>query len=69
MISNYTTSQEYPVNIDFDAASSAWTLNKKKIGNGCYKYVCIAITKKGLPCCNKPLKHKQFCYCHVNKDT
>ena len=28
----------YP-NIDFDEASQAWNMNKKKIGGGCYTYV------------------------------
>ena len=26
-------------NIDFDEASQAWNMNKKKMGGGCYTYV------------------------------
>lgn len=33
---------KYEVNIDFDEASAAWMRNKKKMGNGCYQYVCGA---------------------------
>ncbi len=58
---------EYIVNIDFDAASLAWMANKKSIGNGSYKYVCIAITKRGVQCSNKPLKNKKYCHCHCKK--
>ena len=58
---------EYNIDIDFDAASSAWKANKKYIGNGSYKYVCIAITKKNIQCSNKPQKNKQYCYCHATK--
>ena len=57
----------YSVNIDFDSASSAWTANKKSTGNGSYKYVCIATTKKGFQCSNKPLKDKKFCHCHCKQ--
>lgn len=28
------------VNIDFDEASRYWNMNKKRIGNGCYAYIC-----------------------------
>lgn len=29
---------EYPVNIDFDEASTAWRSNKNNMGNGCFEY-------------------------------
>jgi hypothetical protein len=29
---------ELDVDIDFDEASNAWTKNKIKTGNGCYRY-------------------------------
>ena len=35
----------YEVNIDFDEASRAWLHNKKKIGNGSYKYICTHTVK------------------------
>lgn len=34
-----TTPKELDVNIDFDEASGAWNANKKKLGNGMYKYI------------------------------
>ena len=52
------------VNIDFDAASKAWMENKRKIQNGCYEYRCIAITKKGTGCKNKPMKDQKYCKVH-----
>jgi hypothetical protein len=30
----------YPV-IDFDEASRAWNLNKRRVGQGCYEYITI----------------------------
>jgi len=54
------------VNIDFDEASRAWHANKKKCGNGCYQYLCSAITKNGEPCKNKciPIVGSLFCRIH-----
>ncbi len=54
--------------IDFDAASKAWQQNKQSIGNGCYVYRCIAITKKGEPCKCKPLQHSNYCRIHLGKN-
>jgi len=51
--------QLYNVNIDFDDASAAWKLNKKSIGNGCYKYICI---KCGNSCYNV----LSYCWRHRN---
>jgi len=56
---------EYEVNIDFDEASKAWALNKKKLSDGCYSYVCGTMTKQNLPCQNKPMKDK--CVCRLHK--
>lgn len=55
---------EYSVNIDFDEASNIWRSNKKHIGNGSFKYICGAITKKNKQCSNKPMKNSLYCYCH-----
>jgi len=44
----------FEVNIDFDEASRYWNANKKKIGNGCYIYVC-----------GEPLKNGNFCKRHL----
>lgn len=47
--------------IDFDEASRLWNANKKKLPNGCFMYVCGAITKNGNFCKNKSCaKHKQY---------
>ena len=56
------------VNINFDEASKLWRENKHYLGNGTYKYICMAITKKNTQCLNKPLKNCKYCYIH-NKTT
>ena len=61
---NMVTKYIMEVNIDFDAASKAWMENKRKIPNGCYEYRCIAITKKGTGCKNKPMKDQKYCKVH-----
>ena len=50
--------------IDFDLSSKAWLLNKKKEKNSTYKYVCMAKTKKNLPCKNNPIVHTNYCRIH-----
>jgi hypothetical protein len=52
------------VEVDFDEASSAWKLNKKSIGNGCYKYVCVKIKKTGAHCKNDSIKNCEHCKYH-----
>jgi hypothetical protein len=54
----------FEVDIDFDAASEAWRANKKSIGNGSYKYICMAICKSGKPCSRKPIESDDFCKIH-----
>ena len=44
------------VDIDFDDSSRAWKSNKKSLGNGCYKYICIKITKTGKQCKNESME-------------
>jgi hypothetical protein len=56
----------YNVNIDFDDASTAWKMNKKYIGNGCYKYVCVKIKKNGQSCKNERLHNCNYCRFHIN---
>jgi len=56
------------INIDFDEASECWRKNKKSIGNGCYKYICIRETKTGNNCKRKPEKYSDFCKIHQNKE-
>jgi hypothetical protein len=50
--------------VDFDEASTAWKLNKKSIGNGCYKYVCVKVKKNGHQCKNYSLKNCEHCKFH-----
>ena len=50
---------------DFDEASTAWRANKCYIGNGTYKYICMAITVKGRPCKKKPTSGASYCSCHI----
>ena len=54
----------FKVEIDFDDASKAWLANKKSIGNGCYKYTCIKITKTGKKCKNDSLRGCEKCRFH-----
>jgi len=54
----------YEVNIDFDEASREWKSNKKSTKNGCYKYVCIQITKSGNQCKRESETGNEFCKCH-----
>jgi hypothetical protein len=49
----------YEVNIDFDEAINAWNKNKKSIGNGQYKYVCLQEKQ-----CSK-----KICYCYKETKT
>lgn len=54
----------YAVEIDFDEASEAWKANKKYIGNGTYKYICLQKTKTGNPCKKEALPASNFCKVH-----
>ena len=54
----------YEVNIDFDEASQAWKANKKSIGNGSYKYICLRITKLGKPCKREACPECDHCKIH-----
>lgn len=45
--------EQYYGEFDFDNASEEWNKNKKKIGNGCYVYVCGDIKSNGKKCVNK----------------
>lgn len=48
------TRTEYEVSIDFDYASTCWNANKKKIGQGGYKYICGHVLKNGKRCQRHP---------------
>ena len=52
---------------DFDYASECWKSNKKYVGNGCYKYMCQGITKKGKPCVRTALQGEINCKMHLVK--
>jgi len=58
--------QELEVNIDFDEASRYWNSNKKKIANGCYKYVCGFEKRNGNFCKKFCLKNKNRCHVHLS---
>jgi hypothetical protein len=51
------------VNIDFDGASEAWKNNKKSIGNGSYKYICL-VEKNGKKCGKSCYKELVYCWQH-----
>lgn len=52
---------------DFDYASECWKSNKKYVGNGCYKYMCQGVTKKGKPCVRTALPGEINCKMHLVK--
>jgi hypothetical protein len=54
----------YEVDIDFDGASAAWRANKRRMGNGCYKYVCESITKTGKNCTKDCIAGSTCCKIH-----
>lgn len=56
--------QTYEVDIDFDGASEAWHMNKKRLANGCYEYICGVKTKTGRKCCRKPTSTSEYCSFH-----
>ena len=58
--------KEYSVDIDFDESSRKWKENKKQANNGTYQYICMAKTKLGHKCKNKPLIHQNYCRVHQN---
>jgi hypothetical protein len=57
--------QLYEVKIDFDEASREWNKNKKSIGNGSYKYICI-VEKNNVLCGVKCYKNLSYCWQHRN---
>lgn len=54
----------YTVEINFDEAIDAWRANKKSIGNGHYKYICLQKTKTGNQCKRESLKFCDHCKMH-----
>jgi hypothetical protein len=50
--------------IDFDEASLAWKSNKKSIGNGSYKYICLQKTKQGKSCKREACPECDHCKIH-----
>jgi hypothetical protein len=66
---NYNNSGEYTVDIDFDDASREWNKNKKRMGNGMYKYKCeSACNTTGKPCTRFSLRESSYCMVHKNKN-
>jgi hypothetical protein len=59
------TKQLYEVNINFDEASEAWRANKKSIGNGMYKYLCVKRCKNNNCCANKCIYGEDYCKTHL----
>jgi hypothetical protein len=57
----------YTVEINFDEAIDAWRANKKSIGNGHYKYICLQKTKTGNQCKRESLKFCDHCKMHQPK--
>jgi len=66
IITRSQTTPKYDVEIDFDEASEAWKANKKYIGNGMYKYICLQKTKAGNPCKKEAIANSDFCKVHTH---
>lgn len=58
----------YEVNIDFDDAINAWNKNKKCIGNGQYKYICVFLNSHGNICGKVCYKENECCWIHRKKN-
>lgn len=56
------------VDIDFDEASRMWEYNKKRTGNGSYKYICCELNKSGKKCGRNIADDTKYCRAH-NKIT
>lgn len=52
---------------DFDEASREWNANKRKVGNGCYKYTCNFKCKSGNFCKRESKYHEEYCSTHLRK--
>jgi hypothetical protein len=59
-----TTVAVYEVDIDFDEASKMWKFNKKRMGNGTYKYICCELNKSGLKCGRNIEDDAKYCKTH-----
>ena len=62
-----TTVAVYEVDIDFDEASKMWKFNKKRMGNGTYKYICCELNKSGLKCGRNIADDTACCKTHNKK--
>ena len=54
----------YKVEFDFDEASEIWKANKRRIGEGCYRYVCVKKGKHNNECIAKCLPGLDYCRTH-----
>jgi hypothetical protein len=60
-------SGHHSLDIDFDEAHDAWMVNKRKLANGMYRYICIGKTKTGKKCGRTPEKNSDTCITHREK--
>lgn len=63
----YLKNAKFIVEIDFDEAIIEWNKNKRKIENGCYKYLCNYICKSGNLCKREPISGNDYCSTHLTK--
>jgi hypothetical protein len=67
MESSRNSRKELSVEIDFDEAIAAWNLNKKKLSDCTYKYICIHCSITGKKCGKNPLENSNYCKTHIKK--
>lgn len=53
--------------IDFEEATREWTANKRRLNNGCYRYVCGTPLLSGKFCQRLPSKGGCVCPGHSKK--
>ena len=54
----------FDVIINFEEASEEWKANKKYVGNGSYKYICLQKTQSGKPCKREAQAACDYCKIH-----
>ena len=59
--------KQYTFVFDFDESSREWNANKRKVGNGCYKYICNFQCKSGNLCKREAKFNEEFCSTHIRK--
>jgi hypothetical protein len=65
-LENMTSDEKvmYEYTINFDESIAAWNRNKKSMGNGYYKYICVHKKTDDSICGKVCYKELEFCWSH-----